>query len=79
LDDGLRFPLPVAMALAEGMHAVRAFREHRQMTQDQLARASGLSKPFLSQIEGRVRAPSLAAPRRLAAALEVPVGVLTDE
>jgi DNA-binding XRE family transcriptional regulator len=78
-DDGLRFPLPVAMALAEGVHAVRAFREYRQMTQDQLARTSGLSKPFLSQIEGRVRAPSLAALRRLAAALEVPVGVLTDE
>ena len=30
-DDGLRFPLPVAMALAEGVHAVRAFREYRQM------------------------------------------------
>jgi DNA-binding XRE family transcriptional regulator len=78
-DDGLRFPMQVAAALAEGTHAVRAFREHRGMTQEQLAHASGLSKPFLSQIEGRVRVPSLAALRRLAAALDVPVGALTDE
>jgi len=81
---GERFTAQVqtAVALAVSMSAiaaVRAFREYRQMTQDQLARASGLSKPFLSQIEGRVRAPSLAALRRLAAALDVPVGALTDE
>lgn len=78
-DDGLRFPMRVAAALAEGTHAVRAFRDYRGMTQEQLARASGLSKPFLSQIEGRVRVPSLAALRRLAAALDVQVGALTDE
>jgi hypothetical protein len=54
-DDGLRFPLPVAVALAEGVHAVRAIPEYRQMTQDQHAHTSGLSKPFHSQIEGRVR------------------------
>lgn len=53
--DGLRSPLPVAVTLAEGVHTVRAIREYRQMTQDQHAHASGLSKPFLSQIEGRVR------------------------
>jgi len=78
-DDGLRFPLAVAAALAEGTHAVRAFREYRGMTQEQLAQASGLSKPFLSQIEGRLRTPSLAALRRLGAALDIPVGALTDE
>jgi len=45
----------VAVALAEGVHAVRAIPEYRQMTQDQHAHTSGLSKPFHSQIEGRVR------------------------
>ena len=77
-DDGVRVPMAVVKATGDGAHVVRAWREYRQMTQEQLAKASGISKPFLSQIEGSVRAPSLAFLRRIAAALGVSVGALAD-
>ncbi|MDR2852720.1 MAG: helix-turn-helix domain-containing protein [Burkholderiaceae bacterium] len=40
------FPAPVAYVIADEAHAVRAWREYRGMTQDALAAAAGLSKPF---------------------------------
>lgn len=33
-DDGVRFPADVAHAIAGGVHPVRAWREHRKLTQD---------------------------------------------
>lgn len=75
-DDGVRFPHAVAMAIAEGAHALRAWREYRSLTQEQLARACGVSKPFISQIESGRRVGSAATLRKLARALEVPVGAL---
>jgi hypothetical protein len=47
-DDGVRFPEAVAHAMAEGVHAVRAWREYRAMTRDALAVAANVSKPFIS-------------------------------
>lgn len=78
-DDGVRFPMEVAMAIADGEHPVRAWREHRAMTQEQLAQASGVSKPFVSQIEGGKRTGSASTLSRLARALGVPVGALIRE
>lgn len=68
-DDGVRFPLEVAMAIADGERPVRAWREHRAMTQEQLADASGVSKPFVSQIEGGKRTGSASTLARFARAL----------
>lgn len=76
-DDGARYPAEVAHAMAEGMHAVRAWREHRGMTQDALAAAAGVSKPFISQIEGGKREGSVGTLKKLAAALGVPLAALT--
>jgi DNA-binding XRE family transcriptional regulator len=75
-DDGVRFPMAVAMAIADGHQPLRAWREHRAMTQEQLAEASGVSKPFVSQIEGGKRNGSASTLARLARALGVPVGAL---
>lgn len=76
-DDEFRIPFAVVKAeFAEGAHPVRAWREHRRLTQDQLAQRAGISKAYLSQIEGGKRAGSTATMRKLAAALQVPVGVL---
>jgi len=36
-DDGVRFPQEVAHAIADGAHAVRAWREYRGLSQDALA------------------------------------------
>ena len=75
-DDGARIPMAVMKAELEGAHPVRAWREHRGLTLQALADAAKLSKPFVSQIEGRKRAGTTATLRKLAAALGVPLQVL---
>jgi len=77
-DDGVRYPSDVAHALAEGVHPVKAWREHRGLTQDALAQAAGVSKPFVSQIEGRKREGSTATLKKLAAVMTVTLDALTD-
>jgi transcriptional regulator with XRE-family HTH domain len=68
-DDGVRYPQAVAMAMADGVRPVRAWREYRAMTQEQLAAASGVSKPYVSQIESGKREGTVATLRKLVAAL----------
>ncbi|MCO4862801.1 helix-turn-helix domain-containing protein [Cupriavidus sp. WGlv3] len=77
-DDGFRVPAAVLDAELAGDHPVKAWRNYRRLTQDALARAAGLSKPYLSQIENRSRAGSAAALRRLAQALDVPADILAE-
>ncbi len=74
--DGVRYPAPVALAMADGVHPVRAWREHRAMTQDQLASAAGVSKPYVSQLEGSKRTGTAATLRKIARVLEVPLEAL---
>jgi len=51
------FPDAVVAAILDGVHPVRAVRDHRGMTQAALAKAAGTSAVYLSQIErGRRRA-----------------------
>lgn len=75
-DDGVRIPAEVAFAVADGTHPVRAWREHRNLTQNELATACGLSKPFISQIESGARTGTLDSLRKIARALDIPAGVL---
>jgi DNA-binding XRE family transcriptional regulator len=78
-DDGFRVPHAIVVAIHEGRHPVRAWREHRQLTQEALAAAAGLSTPYLSQIEGGKRVGSMKTLRRIAAALGVPLDLLGDD
>ena len=48
-------PSELTYAILDGMHPVRAWREHRQLTQQKLANAAGISKSYLSQIESGKR------------------------
>lgn len=48
-------PSQVAYALLGGQNPVRVWREHRGLTQQQLAETAGISKPYLSQIESGKR------------------------
>jgi ribosome-binding protein aMBF1 (putative translation factor) len=57
-------PSDVTYAILDGGNPVRVWREHRGMSRKQLAEASGLSTPYLSQIESGRRKPS---PEALAA------------
>lgn len=75
-DDGVRYPAPVAYAMADGAHPMKAWREHKGLTLQALASAAGVSKPYVSQIEGGKRAGTTATLKKLAAALRVPLGAL---
>lgn len=57
-------------------HPVKIIRKFRGMTQVDLANAAGISRPYLTEIETRKKTGSIAAMQVLAAALNVPVGVL---
>ncbi len=58
---------------------LRALREQRGMTQEQVAKKAGVTKFYVSQLETGLRKnPSLPVLRRLARALGVPVGKLVD-
>jgi len=68
-DDGMRFPAAVVHAELDGAHPVRAWREYRGLTLQALADVAGLSKPYVSQIEGGKRAGTAATLKKLARAL----------
>jgi DNA-binding XRE family transcriptional regulator len=48
-------PSGVTYAILDGGNPVRVWREHRGLTQQQLAEAAGISVPYLSQIESAKR------------------------
>ncbi len=76
-DDGFRIPLEVVKnEFEQGMHPVRAWREFRRLSQDELALQAGISKAYLSQIENGRRRGSTATMGKLAGALGVPMAVL---
>lgn len=54
------------------------WRTERRLTQDELARKAGVSRPNLSAMERGRREVSLPTLRRLASALEIRAGLLVD-
>lgn len=71
-------PAAVASRLAGGENPVKVWRDHRQMTQEQLAAAAGMSKMYLSQIERGERRGSVRMLRRLADILAVGLDDLAE-
>lgn len=71
-------PHEVRMRAEECGSRVLAWREHRGLTQTQLAKAASISKAYLSQIETGVRHGSVKSLKALAVALQVPLDVLTQ-
>jgi DNA-binding XRE family transcriptional regulator len=61
----------------EGESAVKLWREHRGLTQQELAKRAGISKPYLSQIETGKRQGTVETLNAIAGALDVPLDVLT--
>jgi transcriptional regulator with XRE-family HTH domain len=58
-------------AILDGANPIRVWREHRGLSQQQLAETAGISKPYLSQLEAGKREASQRVIRRLAKALRV--------
>ena len=64
-------PSKVAYALLDGKNPIRVWREHRGLTQQQLAEEVGISKPYLSQLESGKRNGTTEMLKKIGQALHV--------
>lgn len=80
LKEGREVVLPKAVAdrLADGDNPVRVIREWRQMSQGELAVATGISPNYMSEIEAGKRKGPAGLQKKLARALGVPMELLID-
>ena len=78
-DDGFHIPHEVVTkTIIEGHNPVKVWREHRGLTVEALAKAAGISKPYLSQIENGKRHGTMRVLKAIAKALDVPLDVLAE-
>ena len=77
---GREFLVPDEIVRRElaGESPIKLWREHRGLTQQELARRVGISKPYLSQIETGKRQGTVETLSAIARSLDVPLDALTD-
>ncbi len=75
--DRRMIPFEVTSAILDGVSPIRAWREHRGLSQGDLAQAARIAETQLMEIEAGTRTPTPAALRRLARALRTHVGDLS--
>ena len=69
-------PSEVVYAILDGENAIKAWREYRGLSQQETAEKSGISVPYLSQLETNKRKGSLAVLMAIARVLHVSLEVL---
>ena len=74
-DDEL-IPAEVANSLLGGENAIKVWRQHRGLSQHQLADAAGISQAYLAQIETGKREGGLSVYQTIAAVLSLDLGDL---
>ena len=72
-------PSEVVFAILDGENPIKVWREFRQLTQQQLAEAAGISKPYLSQIETAKRHGTTEVITAIAKALDVSIDELVTQ
>ena len=77
-DDGFRIPGEIVFRQIDGESPIKLWREHRGVTIQILADQAGISKSYLSQLENGKRTGTVKTMKAIAAALKVPIDVLTD-
>jgi DNA-binding XRE family transcriptional regulator len=77
---GREFLVPAEIVRRElaGESSIRLWREHRGLTQQELATRAGISKPYLSQIETGKRQGTIETLSAIARSLDVPLDVLAE-
>jgi len=70
-------PAAIVQRLLSGENPVRVWRSHRSLSSRELADRTGLSAPYISEIENGKKDGSVAAIRKIAAALGVDIDDLT--
>jgi DNA-binding XRE family transcriptional regulator len=71
--DAETVPIALADALLAGQSPIRVWREHRGLTQEQLAKAAGIRRAYAAQLEAGRRRGSTAVLARIAGALGVEI------
>jgi DNA-binding XRE family transcriptional regulator len=66
-------PAKVMRRLISGESKVKVWRNHRGLTARDLAEATGLSAPYISEIEGGRKEGSISAMKKIAEALKVDI------
>ncbi|MCB0021907.1 MAG: helix-turn-helix transcriptional regulator [Caldilinea sp.] len=66
-------PSQVVYAILDGENPLRVWREHRHLTQQELADRAGISKPYLSQLEAGKRTGTTDVLARLAETLNLTI------
>src|SRR3989338_11657265 len=72
-------PGEIVDKLLDGENPIKVWREYRKMTQEDLAIKSGISKPYLSQLETGKRQGSASCLQAIAHALNVTIDDLMSE
>jgi DNA-binding XRE family transcriptional regulator len=75
----LAIPAATAEAIAQGVNPIRAAREWRGLTQAQLAKMTGLTQSYISQLEAGDSAGTPKALRAVANVLQVPLDLLVAD
>ena len=77
---GRKFLVPDEIVRRElaGESPIKLWREHRGLTQQELATHVGISKPYRSQLETGKRQGTVETISAIARSLDVPIEVLTD-
>lgn len=69
-------PGEVTFAILSGIKPVRAWREHKQIKMNELAKRAGISSAYLSQIENGKRNPTIDTLKAIANELEIDIEML---
>ena len=72
-------PSEVVFAILDGENPIKVWRAFRNLTQQQLAEAAGISKPYLSQIETGKRRGTTEVITAIAKALNVAIDELVTQ
>jgi len=75
--DDEAIPAAVVDRLSAGESPLRVWREHRGLTQQALADATGIGKSYVSQLESGTKTGTVSTLRALAQALQVDLDDLT--
>ncbi len=66
-------PAELTFAILDGQNPVKVWRKYRRLSQQQLADAAGIRRPYLAQIENNKRTGSTASLLAIAKALDVTI------
>lgn len=78
IQEGKEITVPgeVTFAILDGTSSIRAWREHKQIKMNELARRVGISSAYLSQIENGKRNPTIDTLKSIAKELNIDIEML---